>query len=230
MGGDPRRVGVGWGTEAFKVPWLIRYLGANVFLHYCFLHQLLAHTVVMLILQGVLAYFYDIIYPGHAVELDVCRWNQVVADVIWRGPNRMEHLGQCRQYPVSGDFDNNRPENGQCEDCRTLPVEETYTVHYTACAKPWECRIPHPRVPRNPKQAYRLRELTNVTTCGLLFRKYFDFRKDIEDRMAKVIGMSPSQRNGKFQPEQFLGYCKRSGGYESINIPDDLDLKQIYGF
>jgi hypothetical protein len=184
--------------------------------------------------QGVLAYYYDIVDPGHSVELDVCRWNQVVADVIWRGPNRMEHEGQCRHYPEPGvDFANNRPELGQCEDCRVLPIEETSTVHYTACKKPWECEIPFPRVPneKRKKHAYRLRELTNVTTCGLLFRKYFDFRKDIEDRIAKVTGTPQTQYSGNFYPEHFLGYCKRSNGYQSMDsLPDGFDMKQVYGF
>jgi hypothetical protein len=184
--------------------------------------------------QGVLAYYYDIIDPGHSVELDVCRWNQVVADVIWRGPNRMEHEGQCRHYPVKdGDFATNRPELGQCEDCRVLPIEETSTVHYTACKKPWECEMPFPRVPNAKRKAhtYRLRELTNVTTCGLLFRKYFDFRKDIEDRIAKVTGTPPSEHTGGFYPEYFVGYCKRSNGYQSMDsLPDDFDMKQVYGF
>lgn len=93
--------------------------------------------------QGVLAYFYDQMYPGHHVELDVCRWNQVVADVIWRGPDGMEYLNQCRDYPRDGNFKKNTPNNGQCEDCRILPVEETMTVHYTACKKPWECKVRH---------------------------------------------------------------------------------------
>jgi len=36
--------------------------------------------------QGVVAYFYGEIHQNSAVELDVCKWNQVAADVIWRGP------------------------------------------------------------------------------------------------------------------------------------------------
>jgi hypothetical protein len=146
----------------------------------------------------------------------------------------MEHEGQCRHYPEPGvDFANNRPELGQCEDCRVLPIEETSTVHYTACKKPWECEIPFPRVPneKRKKHAYRLRELTNVTTCGLLFRKYFDFRKDIEDRIAKVTGTPQTQYSGNFYPEHFLGYCKRSNGYQSMDsLPDGFDMKQVYGF
>jgi len=110
--------------------------------------------------QGVLAYFYDQIYPGFAVELDVCRWNQVVADVIYRGPEEPGMVGQCRQYPVDGNFESNTPENGKCHDCRVLPVSETKTVHFTACKKPWECRLPYPRVPRERMKAhtYRLQE------------------------------------------------------------------------
>ena len=111
--------------------------------------------------QGVVAFFYDQIYPGHAVELDVCRWNQVVADVIYRGPEQPQMIGQCRQYPVvDGDFANNTPDKGQCEDCRVLPVAETRTVHFTACKKPWDCTVPHPRIPgpRMKAHAYRLQE------------------------------------------------------------------------
>lgn len=84
--------------------------------------------------QGVLAYFYDVVYPGHSVELDVCRWNQVVADVIWRG--RDQFFGQCRDHSEPGvSSAENTPENARCHDCRILPVDETMTAHYTACKK-----------------------------------------------------------------------------------------------
>jgi len=116
--------------------------------------------------QGILAYFYDVIHPNSSVELDVCRWNQVVADVIWRGPVKEEYMGECRDYPAPGlSHKDNTPQNSQCHDCRILPVEETMTVHYTACKKPWECTIPTPRVPnkRNKAHTYRLQQLTNVS-------------------------------------------------------------------
>ncbi|GAX14845.1 hypothetical protein FisN_29Lh053 [Fistulifera solaris] len=181
--------------------------------------------------QGVLAYFYDQIYPGHAVELDVCRWNQVVADVIWRGPDHMEYHGQCRQYPPAGVLhENNTPAKGLCQDCRTLPVEETYTVHYTACKKPWECLLPTPRNPRDKRHVYRLKELTNVTTCGLLFRQYFNYRQEVE-QLLTAHGLEPKKYEGSFHPEYFMGYCKRAGGYDPmLSIPDDSDMNMIYGF
>jgi hypothetical protein len=183
--------------------------------------------------QGVLAYFYDQIYPDHAVELDVCRWNQVVADVIYRGPERPDMVGQCRQYPEDGNFDTNTPENGKCEDCRVVPIDETKTVHFTACKKPWECSIPHPRVPapRMKAHAYRLRELTNITTCGLLFRKYFDIRNEVESLIASSLGVPQTTPRGEFRPEYFRGYCKGKGTYIPMEdvIPVDFNMQQVYG-
>lgn len=34
--------------------------------------------------QGVVAYYYNQVRPGTHVELNICRWNQVATDVIWR--------------------------------------------------------------------------------------------------------------------------------------------------
>jgi hypothetical protein len=183
--------------------------------------------------QGVLAFFYDQIYPGHAVELDVCRWNQVVADVIWRGPDGEDKVGQCRQYPQDGNFEANTPENGRCEDCRILPIAETRSAHYTACNKPWECYLPHPRVPRNPANAYAWRELTNVTTCGLLFRKYFDTRRDLESMISERLGFAIPEPTGDVHPEYFRGYCQgRRGTYLPMEqtLPANFSAKEVYGF
>ena len=182
--------------------------------------------------QGVLAYFYDQVYPGHAVELDVCHWNQVVADVIWRGPQRKEEFyGTCRDYPADGQsFTDNTPERGACHDCRILPVAETRTVHYTACKKPWECQIPHPRNPRDKSQVERLQQLTNITTCKALFAEYFKYRKDIEGKIQAVTQQAPSTPNGSFHRDAFLGYCDRAGKYLPMQLPESFDMKQVYGF
>jgi len=67
--------------------------------------------------QGVVAYFYDQIAPGkgHAVELDVCAWNQIGHAVIYRG-KKQEWNGTCRQYPIyGGNMSMNRPEYGGCK-------------------------------------------------------------------------------------------------------------------
>lgn len=143
----------------------------------------------------------------------------------------MEQHGLCRQYPPTGIVPaDNTPENGLCYDCRSLPVEDTYTVHYTACKKPWECVLPHPRTPQNKKHVYRLKELTNVTTCGLLFQRYFQYRREVEELLAGH-GLTQRQYNGTFHPDFFLGYCKRAGAYDPMSLlPDDFDMKMIYGY
>ena len=176
--------------------------------------------------QGAVAYFYDQFKPNTAVELNVCRWNQVVADVIWRGPERMEHHMQCREFPLDGNF----RENTQCEDCRVTPIEDVNTVHYTACKKPWECTIPYPRVTSNERQKYRLSHLTNITTCGKLFSKWFELRQDFENLVESKSGMTPSRRDGKFATEFFLGNCEGSGKYIPMKLPPDgFDIEKIYG-
>jgi hypothetical protein len=150
--------------------------------------------------QGAVAFFYDHFKPNTAVELAVCRWNQVVADVIWRGPQRMEHHMQCREYPKDGNFE----ANTKCEDCRVTPIELVKTVHYTACKKPWECALPHPRVPHDKNHVYRLSHLTNITTCGLLFRKWFELRHDLELQL-KQYDVEPVTHEGTFYSRVFPG-------------------------
>jgi alpha-N-acetylglucosamine transferase len=182
--------------------------------------------------QGVVAYFYDQIVPHTAVELDVCIWNQVVADVIWRGPNGMDHLGECREYPISPGvpMKDNTPEMGRCKDCRILPIDQVKSVHYTACKKPWECTLPYPRKPKQKNKELKLKELTNITTCGLLFQKWFDLRQDFENKLQEFGNVLPSPRTGRYEKQYFGGYCQGQGHYVPMNPPPKgFDVRTIYG-
>lgn len=185
--------------------------------------------------QGVVAYYYDQLRPGTAVELNVCRWNQVAADVIWRGPERMDgHHMQCREYPrtMLPDGQPDYASNTLCEDCRNTPIELIKTAHYTACKKPWECQIANPRVPRDKRQQYRLQNLVNVTYCMNLHREWFQLRSEFEAALEVASNgqVKPVARTGGFEDRYFLGYCRRAGGYEPINPPpDDFDIKRVYG-
>lgn len=154
-----------------------------------------------------------------------------MADVIWRGPVGMEYYGQCREFPRDGDsFEDNTPEKGKCRDCRITPITEVKSAHYTACKKPWECQLPNPRVPRNKDHVHRLQELTNVTTCGLLFKEWFDLRHDFENQLQRIGGVTPSPRVGSFHPDYFLGSCTSRGGYISmIPPPATFNISRIYG-
>ncbi len=82
-------------------------------------------------MQGIMAYYYDIVRPHTAVELNQCRFNWMGMDVKYNAhPNfnpRHPKKGKCRN---NGDY---------CEDCRKTPVEQIYNVHFTQCRKPWNC-------------------------------------------------------------------------------------------
>jgi hypothetical protein len=176
--------------------------------------------------QGIVAYYYDHFHKG-AVELNACRWNQVVADVLWRGPARKEeyHL-KCRQQ--QGQESSQQQQT--CEDCRITPIERVKTVHFTACKKPWECALPHPRKTRNAADQYRVDNLTNVTTCGRLFEKWFALRRDFEAQLEKAAGVLPPNRDGSHEVSSFLGYCKGRGNYIPMNPPpQDFNASKLYG-
>jgi hypothetical protein len=104
------------------------------------------------------------------------------------------------RYPKDGNFE----ANTKCEDCRVTPIELVKTVHYTACKKPWECALPHPRVPHDKNHVYRLSHLTNITTCGLLFRKWFELRHDLELQF-KQYDVEPVTHEGTFYSRVFPG-------------------------
>lgn len=180
---------------------------------------------------GVVAYFYDHIHPGkgHGVELDVCVWNQVAHSVIYNG-KKEEWKGVCNQSPIyGGNISMNRPEFGACHDCRVMPVEETMTVHFTACSKPWQCRY------QEQDPVTEASAVTNSTTCGLLVREFYKYRKDFEQQLLPVIGgpVTSQMYKGKkaFHPEIFLGYCGSMGEYAGMDkLPDDFDMQNLYGF
>jgi hypothetical protein len=96
--------------------------------------------------------------------------------------------------------------------------------------KPWECELPHSRVPKDASQAYRLSHLTNITTCGLLFRKWFELGNDLEGKL-KEFNVEPTKHDGSFYPEYYMGYCSIAMGYTMpMNPPPEgFDMKQING-
>jgi hypothetical protein len=92
--------------------------------HYGYVHdEMLPGSMAM---QGLMAYFYDVIRPKTAVELNQCRFNHMGMDTRYRAPpnfmrNRKNIAGKCRN---DGNY---------CEDCTITPVKEIFNVHYTQC-------------------------------------------------------------------------------------------------
>ena len=68
-----------------------------------------------------------------------------------------------------------------------------------------------------------------MTTCGKLFEKWFAYRRDFEEQLEKVAGVVPATRDGTYEPNSFLGYCKKQGQYIPMNPPpQDFDISKLY--
>lgn len=186
------------------------------------------HTEIILNLQfysqafqGVVPYFYDHFHPNTAVELNACTWNQVAADVIWRGPRGKDSIGLCNKYPRFGG-------KAVCEDCRNTPVEKSWTLHYTACKKPWAC----PTKRENRKERHRIdSSIVNMDMCNQHHSEWFKLRKEFDALLASATGNTTiqSQNIGDYKKEAFHGYCKGEKDYIPIFLPEGkFDIRKIY--
>ena len=73
--------------------------------------------------QGLIPYYFQIVHPGHAVELHWCHHNNM------NSPNGINKDNTC----YSGQS------LEACEDCTSTKLDGVYSAHFTVCGKPWEC-------------------------------------------------------------------------------------------
>jgi hypothetical protein len=73
-------------------------------------------------------YYFHVLHPGRAVELNWCAWNNMCSP--------------------SFDTDENGPiyrqcftKQEHCENCRLRPIEDVNLIHFTVCEKPWLCLV-----------------------------------------------------------------------------------------
>jgi hypothetical protein len=76
-------------------------------------------------IQGIVAYFYDALHPGEAVELDYCTYNNMGHYPIQENDLKHTCLG---------------PKGMDCIDCRKVPRHTVKLGHFTICPKPWGCK------------------------------------------------------------------------------------------
>jgi hypothetical protein len=100
--------------------------------------------------QGLMPYYFQVLYPGRALELNHCVWNN----------NNFS--------PRPGSLDNCDPYQEHCEDCRVRPIETIGLVHYTLCYKPWFCYVHDGSDSRFNQQ------------CQLLVHEWFKTRSEME--------------------------------------------------
>jgi len=101
-------------------------------------------------IQGLMAYYYDGLYPGQAVELDYCTYNN------------MGH------YPY--DTQRRACLGPNCKDCRIVDFATVRLGHFTKCPKPWSCKYQYHKNEvcyQMTREWFRLRRDmdSNFTTC-----------------------------------------------------------------
>lgn len=77
-------------------------------------------------IQGLASYYYAEISKNRSVEMNRCYYNQMVDPPYGKPPRN----STCRTLEKS------------CQDCRTTPIEEIYSTHFTNCGKPFWCPNP----------------------------------------------------------------------------------------
>jgi len=141
--------------------------------------------------QGIIPYFYDILHQGEAVELNHCVYNQMADNPRNKRTVNDVVNGKC----MTGEDD--------CEDCRSRPLEEVLTAHFTLCQKPWWCL---------PQDQDKLQQ----RLCRKLHHQWYRIRSELEESWGRTgIG------EGDYQKEHFYGHCKShsKNGYIYIQEP-----------
>lgn len=157
--------------------------------------------------QGIIPYFYDHLHQGTGVELNHCVYNNM-ADNPRDKPTRNDIVsGHCR------DGYNRPDKHDECKDCRSRPIEDVVTTHFTLCQKPWEC------LPQDG-------DIIQQRLCRKFHGEWYRIREDFE---TNILGRHRvhlenkeevvKARGGDYQMDHFRGYCKGHGkkGYISIH-------------
>ena len=142
-------------------------------------------------MQGLIAYYYDVHVPGTWIELNNCRYDAVQAVVSKKG--------KC----LNG--------KEKCEDCRSTQIQDVYSLHYTACRKPWSCIAMGTNDPKNEhKRKYSIPEdIVHMDQCLKSRRIWHEYRRDLEAKLSALTGDGSIQlgQAGGYRKEFFLGHC-----------------------
>ena len=178
-------------------------------------------------MQGVVAYYYDHVRPGTAVELNQCRYNHMGMDVRYRAPPNFR-----RNSPFVGKCRNSAKET--CEDCMVTDFDKIYNVHYTLCKKPWQCMaIGHSggRLPGGNRATAIDTDQVNLDHCMELIKKWHDLRSDLENQLYHLTN-DQSIKNGTagpYKPEVFNGHCNGDGNKHYVLLSgSDGSFKRIH--
>lgn len=146
-------------------------------------------------IQGLASYYYGHLQHNRSIELNRCHYNTMVDSPY----STKKNTTRCRTLEST------------CEDCRTTPLENVYTAHFTTCGKPDRCRL----------SAQRL--------CMELFAEWHKTRRSLEDEwMIKYPDYSPefeainttSMSTTDPARASKQGHCGKTLGYFPMVFPN----------
>ena len=146
--------------------------------------------------QGLMPYYFQVLYPDRALELNWCRYNNMCSPIYETKKNDPTYK-MCVTQQV------------QCEDCHVRSIQNISLIHFTVCQKPWLCFLHMGDTPEN-----RL--------CRSFHKEWFKVRSDMERSWGRS-GIGPAKNHHN---DHFLGYCKSHGqrGYHPLQKPYGLPL------
>ena len=180
-------------------------------------------------MQGLPAYYYDVVSPNSSVELNGCRYNHMGANIFYDNvPNFIRKYkdlhGKCRRN-VEG-----------CEDCRKTNMSLIKNIHFTNCRKPWNCAGCTGEECEGSKHDNIDPRTSDYGHCMIVTRTWHDMRNNLEQRLAALSGndkvISEGQKGG-YKKEVFIGHCDADGpgGYVPIAASKDemtLTVREIW--
>ena len=146
--------------------------------------------------QGLMPYYFQVLHPGRAVELNWCTFNNMAS------PSR--DGGVVDDKPHGTCFTNQET----CEDCRSRPIDQVVSTHFTVCQKPWNCM--------------RLqKDILQMRLCRQFHHAWFQARSELEQSWGRSGWGEYS-----VEREHFFGFCKKNGlqGFTLIVQPNSTNV------
>jgi hypothetical protein len=141
-------------------------------------------------IQGLVPYFYDILHPQTAVELNPCVYNNM-AQSLHGHPNNPQDRDKCRTSEET------------CRDCFQQDPTTVKTFHFTVCPKPWLCRTPSLSTDAGPM-------------CQYMTRQWYQRKREV-DSDRTVVKTSVCKPRKK---DNLHSGCCRQGGANGFKVLD----------
>ena len=203
-------------------------------------------------MSGLIAYYYDVVRPGVAVELQSCRFNHIGMDnkyrslPLYKPRQHSEWVGKCRSR---------RPD---CEDCLRTRISDIYVAHYTAQCKfvgyccclsvlslPYNLvalllqtsgQLPRACVSEGEARGGEDEDLIDsgsgkIDHCLAFNKKWHALRFDLEVILERDVDYEmETGYAGTYKKEHFKGHCDAEGNYLPIeNLKKYVDkIRGVY--